>query len=177
MSYDAWSGSYRVLRVCGLHLSVSSMIVKCCWCLCLKPKRFTVWPFAEKLHRPLDHNRSLFLFLFFSCHHLLEKLGLCSVERLPFGVWLCSFVPCVLGTWAWVSFTDVLGVSCWGPAVGWNTWGCCPHHFCCWLQHTGWGILVSWPGIEPLPPAVATQSLNHWTTGEVPCPHLLVENI
>ena len=29
------------------------------------------------------------------------------------------------------------------------------------------GILVPWPGIEPTPPAVEVQSLNHWTTKEV----------
>ena len=27
---------------------------------------------------------------------------------------------------------------------------------------------VSQPGIEPVPPALEAQSLNHWTTGEVP---------
>ena len=37
-----------------------------------------------------------------------------------------------------------------------------------WLHSTACGILVPWPGIEPLPPAVEAQSLNHWTTGEVP---------
>ena len=31
--------------------------------------------------------------------------------------------------------------------------------------------LVSWPGIEPRPPALGAWSLNHWTTREVPiCP-------
>ena len=30
------------------------------------------------------------------------------------------------------------------------------------------GILVSGLGIEPMPPAVEEQSLNHWTTKEVP---------
>ena len=29
-------------------------------------------------------------------------------------------------------------------------------------------ILVSQPGIEPMPPAVAAESLNHWITREVP---------
>ena len=33
-------------------------------------------------------------------------------------------------------------------------------------QHVG--ILVSWLGIEPMPPAVEEQSLNHWTTKGVP---------
>ena len=30
------------------------------------------------------------------------------------------------------------------------------------------GILVPQPGIEPMSPAVETQSLNHWTAREVP---------
>ena len=30
------------------------------------------------------------------------------------------------------------------------------------------GILVPQPGIEPVPPALEAQSLNHWTTREVP---------
>ena len=34
--------------------------------------------------------------------------------------------------------------------------------------HIGYGVLVPWPGIETVPPAVGTQSLNYWTTREVP---------
>ena len=30
------------------------------------------------------------------------------------------------------------------------------------------GILVRWPGIELTSPALEAQSLNHWTTGDVP---------
>ena len=37
-----------------------------------------------------------------------------------------------------------------------------------WPCRTACGILVPRPGIEPVPPAVETQSLNHWTTREVP---------
>ena len=33
--------------------------------------------------------------------------------------------------------------------------------------YTAWGILVSWPGIKPTPPAVEAQSLNHLTAREV----------
>ena len=36
-----------------------------------------------------------------------------------------------------------------------------PHHQAC-------GILVPWPGMEPAPPALELQSLNHWPTREVP---------
>ena len=52
---------------------------------------------------------------------------------------------------------------------GWNTnvfsTGFCL--FCFWLLCAACGILVSWPGIEPTPPAVEAWSLNHWTTREV----------
>ena len=30
------------------------------------------------------------------------------------------------------------------------------------------GTLVPWPGIKPVPPALETQGLNHWTTKEIP---------
>ena len=33
--------------------------------------------------------------------------------------------------------------------------------------HVACGILVPWPGIEPMPPALGAQNLNHWTTREV----------
>ena len=36
-----------------------------------------------------------------------------------------------------------------------------------WLPLMACGILVSWPGIEPAPPAVEVWSLNHWTSREV----------
>ena len=32
-----------------------------------------------------------------------------------------------------------------------------------WLCHKAYGILVPWPEIEPTPPALEAQSLNHWT--------------
>ena len=32
-----------------------------------------------------------------------------------------------------------------------------------WLCHSACGILVPWPGIEPMPPAMEVWSLNHWT--------------
>ena len=32
----------------------------------------------------------------------------------------------------------------------------------------GMGDLIPWLGIEPGPPALGVQSLNHWTTREVP---------
>ena len=39
------------------------------------------------------------------------------------------------------------------------------------VQHAG--ILVSKPRIEPGPPSREAQSLNHWTTRQVPCHFLM----
>ena len=36
---------------------------------------------------------------------------------------------------------------------------------CC----TACGILVPWLGFKPVPSVLKGQSLNHWTTGKVPC--------
>ena len=40
--------------------------------------------------------------------------------------------------------------------------------FIFWLCSAAWEILVPWPGTEPAPPTLEAQSLNHWTTREVP---------
>ena len=37
-----------------------------------------------------------------------------------------------------------------------------------WPYHTACGILVSWLRIEPMSPALKVQSVNHWTTRDVP---------
>ena len=37
-----------------------------------------------------------------------------------------------------------------------------------WPCHAACGILVPRPGIEPAPPSLEAQSLNHWTAREVP---------
>ena len=36
-----------------------------------------------------------------------------------------------------------------------------------WLIPVACGILVPWPGMEPVPPVMKVRSLNHWTTREV----------
>ena len=36
-----------------------------------------------------------------------------------------------------------------------------------WLHHTAAKVLVPWPGIAPVPPAVGEQCLNHWPAREV----------
>ena len=40
--------------------------------------------------------------------------------------------------------------------------------FVFWLHCMACSILVPQPGIKPVPPALEAQSLNHWTTREVP---------
>ena len=45
-----------------------------------------------------------------------------------------------------------------------------------WPCSVAYGILVPWPGIEPMPPAVEVQSLNHWTSKEVPVAHVVYSN-
>ena len=37
-----------------------------------------------------------------------------------------------------------------------------------WPHLAECGILVPWPGLEPVPPAVEAQSLNHWTARDAP---------
>ena len=39
---------------------------------------------------------------------------------------------------------------------------------CFWPRCPACGILVPRPGIEPMPPALEAQKLNHWTAREVP---------
>ena len=39
--------------------------------------------------------------------------------------------------------------------------------FLFWLPSLASGILIPWPGVKPVCPAVDMQSLNHWTTREV----------
>ena len=39
--------------------------------------------------------------------------------------------------------------------------------FIYWPYPTAYGSWVSWPGIEPKPPALEVQGLNHWTATEV----------
>ena len=41
-------------------------------------------------------------------------------------------------------------------------------NFIFWPHHAACRILVPRPGIKPVPPAVETWSLNHWTAREVP---------
>ena len=40
--------------------------------------------------------------------------------------------------------------------------------FIYWLHCSAYGILVPWPGIEPLAPALEAWSFNHWTAREIP---------
>ena len=54
-----------------------------------------------------------------------------------------------------------------GPSLS-QTDGVNNFFFFFWPLCEACGILVPQPGIEPAPPAVAAQSLNHWSAREVP---------
>ena len=41
-------------------------------------------------------------------------------------------------------------------------------NFIFWPHFRACEILIPWPGIKPMPPAVEAQSVNHWTSREVP---------
>ena len=43
-----------------------------------------------------------------------------------------------------------------------------------WLYHPSCGILVPWPGIKPVAPAVEVQSLKPWTARGVPGKHFKI---
>ena len=91
----------------------------------------------------------------------------------------------------WARFLPTAAVEDWIP--GWGSWSILPHPhslpqclvlkwhsdksllkgggednlFVCfllfWLHHAAYGFLVPWPRIKPVPCAVKTESLNHWT--------------
>ena len=87
-------------------------------------------------------------------HHLLRP----GPQRSDFGT-------------HWVDPTG--GHSLIGPEQGRHlqaTAGCFPSgpFLVFWLYHVACGILVPGSGIEPVPPAVRAQSLNHWAAREVP---------
>ena len=46
-----------------------------------------------------------------------------------------------------------------------------------WLCHAACRILVPQAGIEPTPPAMEVQNLNHWTVREVPTAGFLIWNL
>ena len=41
-----------------------------------------------------------------------------------------------------------------------------------WPRHVACRIFIFQSGTEPMPPALGVQSLNYWTTREVPGPHI-----
>ena len=72
---------------------------------------------------------------------------------------------CVLKGVPPVSFHDahlVMSIFGW-----WEKEGISFSFFFFWQCHVACGILFPWPGIEPISPALALQSLNHWTTSDV----------
>ena len=62
-----------------------------------------------------------------------------STSRIPWYIWF------------WI--TDTFNQACF--------------YFIYLFGHTGCGILVPWPGIEPMSPTLEANIFNHWTTREV----------
>ena len=52
--------------------------------------------------------------------------------------------------------------------VGWRLYFILDSWFFSFFGFAACRILVPWPGIEPLSPALEVQSLNHWTAREIP---------
>ena len=69
----------------------------------------------------------------------------------------CFLVPGGGGGWA--DAKKVVACTCHLPSEG--------TFFSFWPCRAAFRILLLRPGIEPMPPALGAQSLNHWTTGEV----------
>ena len=75
-----------------------------------------------------------------------------------------SRLNCCLTIWHFLSGS----FSGWQTVTSWNAKMIC--FFGGWgkQHHMTRGILLSRPGIEPMPPAVGAQSLNHWIPREFP---------
>ena len=92
---------------------------------------------------PMQYIISLHLFQF--C--FLSFSNICTVHFCAALVLLLLYSFCHFCEWNIFQFISVFFF-----------WPCC----------AACGIFIPWPGIEPMPPAVATQSLNHWTARKVP---------
>ena len=97
---------------------------------------------------------------------------------------LCFFSveTCILQFWELFFFIDLLSFSlslllevllfeCWSSWTNLLLFVLFSISSCSFFffghNHVTCRLLVPWAGIEPAPPAVAVQSLNHWTTREV----------
>ena len=67
-----------------------------------------------------------------------------------------------------------------GPSCKWNhtvfVLLCLAFFFFFWPHRMARGIQFPQPGIKPAPPALEGQSLNHWTSREVPCVWLIFKS-
>ena len=73
--------------------------------------------------------------------------------------------------WGSESFQIGEHMKFWGGWLPWRGLGSScpfPHALLFLAHHERCGILIPWPRIEPMSPALETWSLSHWTTREVP---------
>ena len=99
---------------------------------------FFLTPFLVSAHRKrIGH------WLFWTlmiCFYFPDRYGFISVRSMQ--------MPCCFTSFFKKTFFILLVFIFW------------PHHIVC-------GILVPWPRIKPMPPALETWSLNHWIAREV----------
>ena len=113
----------------------------------------------------------LFMCLLAICMSSLEK---CLFRSPPHLIGLFLLLSCM----SCLYIKKKLFSLCWDLVVAWVVWAVCMFKFfffnlgckldlivACGVFSCG---LVPWPGMEPVPPALGTWSLSHWTTREVP---------
>ena len=91
----------------------------------------------------------------------LAKLGVCNQLALDYLLVKQKGVCTVTNTF----YLAVLGLSCSIQDLCWLLWVLV---VACGIFSCDMWDLVPWPGIKPRPHALRAQSLNHWTTREVP---------
>ena len=101
--------------------------------------------------------------------YILGSLGLgcSSLTHLPYQL---DLVPGSTVLYKHL-FPNPSTVPLWATDLHWREAGCSLGSLCIhalFFGHATCRILVPWPWMEPVPPTAEAQSLNHWTTREVP---------
>ena len=116
---------------------------------------------------------SIYNFPHISFTGFLLSFCLCILLSLLFALAyrLCSFVTS--SDWILLKAVDFcILIVCHAASLNSPVHGCCAPilfiYFLLWPHHAACGILVSWPGIKPMPSAWGMQSLKHLTSRKVP---------